>query len=428
MRKMNSNDTTKLMEQMVGRENMVAAYRRVMSNAGAGGIDGMPVDELRDYLRKNWPLIREQLLEGTYRPHAVRGVEIPKPAGGVRLLGIPTVTDRLIQQALHQILNPIFEPGFSGHSYGFRPGRSAHQAVLKAKEYQLAGKTWVVDMDLAKFFDEVNHDLLMARVARKVKDKRVLKLIRAFLHAGIMVNGVVREREKGTPQGGNLSPLLSNIMLDDLDRELERRGHSFCRYADDCNIYVRSRKAGERVMQSITRFVERKLKLRVNGEKSAVARPWARKFLGYSFTNESKPRIRVAKESVQRFMGNMRNLWRKGRGRKLGRFIKWDVNPVLRGWISYFRCAETRKFAEDLDGWIRRKLRCILWRQWKRPWTRRVRLMQQGLSEEQAVTSAFNQRGSWWNAGAAHMHFAFPKKYFDTCGLVSFVDSFCHVR
>jgi RNA-directed DNA polymerase len=425
---MNSNETTELMQQVVGRKNMVAAYRRVMSNAGAGGSDLMPVSELRDYLKENWSLIREQLLEGTYRPRPVRGVEIPKPNGGKRLLGIPAVVDRLIQQALYQTLSPIFEPGFSSHSYGFRPGRNAQQAVLAAKEYQLEGKVWVVDMDLAKFFDEVNHDLLMARVARKVKDKKVLMLIRSYLGAGIMINGVVREREKGTPQGGNLSPLLSNIMLDDLDKELERRGHGFCRYADDCNIYVRSRKAGERVMTSITRYVERKLKLRVNREKSAVARPWERKFLGYSFTWETKPRIRVAKESVKRLVGNIEELGRKGRGTNLERFITQDVNPVLRGWINYFRCAETRRFAEDLDGWIRRKLRCVIWRQWKRPWTRRVRLMKRGLPEEQAVMSAFNQRGSWWNAGAAHMHYAFPKKFFDSLGLVSLAESLGCVR
>jgi RNA-directed DNA polymerase len=261
-----------------------------------------------------------------------------------------------------------------------------------------------------------------------VKDKVVLKLIRAFLRAGIMMNGVVREREKGTPQGGNLSPLLSNIMLDDLDKELERRGHSFCRYADDCNIYVRSKRAGERVMKSITRVVERKLKLRVNKEKSAVAKPWARKFLGFSFTNEAKPRIRVAKESIRRFVANIKDLWRKGRGRNLGRFIQWDVNPILRGWINYFRCAETKQFAEDLDGWVRRKLRCILWRQWKRPKTRQAMLMKRGLPEEQAVMSAYNQRGNWWNAGAAHMNVAFPKKFFDSLKLVSLVDTRCCAR
>jgi group II intron reverse transcriptase/maturase len=425
---MNSNDGTKFMQRVVGRENMMAAYRRVMSKAGAGGSDKMPVTELREYLKGNWPLIKEQLLGGTYRPQSVRGVAIPKPNGGTRLLGIPSVIDRLIQQALYQTLSPIFEPGFSSHSYGFRPGRNAQQAVLKAKEYQAEGKRWVVDMDLAKFFDEVNHDILMARVARKVKDKEVLRLIRAYLRAGMMVNGVVRERAKGTPQGGNLSPLLANIILDDLDKELERRGHSFCRYADDCNIYVQSRKAGERVMSSLTRFLERKLKLRVNKEKSAVARPWERKFLGYSFTWESRPRIRVAKESIRRFSENIKELWRKGRGKNLERFIRWDVNPVIRGWINYFRCAETKTFAEDLDGWIRRKLRCILWRQWKRPWTRRARLIGQGLPEEQAVMSAFNQRGPWWNSGAAHMNLAFPKKFFDSCGLVSLVDVLCGAR
>jgi RNA-directed DNA polymerase len=285
-----------------------------------------------------------------------------------------------------------------------------------------------VDIDLAKFFDEVNHNLLMARIAKEVGDKRILRLIRRYLQAGIMVNGVVMEREKGTPQGGPLSPLLSNIMLDALDKELEKRGLPFCRYADDCNIYVGSRRAGERVMASITAFIEAKLKLKVNRDKSAVARPWERKFLGYSFTSERKTRLRVAEASIDRFKEKVRALFRAGRGRNLGWFIRETLNPLIRGWVQYFSRAETKLFAQELDGWLRRRLRCTLWRQWKRPWTRRCRLMERGLPEEKAVQSAFNQRGPWWNSGAAHMSFAFPKKYFDRLGLFSMVDLLCQSR
>jgi RNA-directed DNA polymerase len=416
---------TELIERLVERENMLKAYHRVVGNKGAAGVDGMTVDKLRAFLKEHWVTIKGQLLSGTYYPQPVRGVEIPKPGGGRRRLGIPTVVDRMIQQALYQVLNPLFEPHFSESSYGFREGRNAHQAVLKAKEFQIEGKRWVVDIDLAKFFDEVNHDLLVARVSRKVKDWRVLTLIRRYLRAGILRDGRIEGRDKGTPQGGNLSPFLSNIMLDDLDRELEQRGHSFCRYADDCNIYVGSRKAGERVMTAITRFVEIKLKLRVNREKSAVARPWVRKFLGYSFTNERHPRIRVPRETIRRLKANLKQEFRKGRGRNIKRHIADDLNPVIRGWIDFFSLAEVKTFTEDLDGWIRRKCRGILWRQWKRPWTRKVKLMKRGLGENRAVQSAFNGRGPWWNAGASHMNAAFPKKYFDTLGLVSMVDRLC---
>jgi RNA-directed DNA polymerase len=325
----------------------------------------------------------------------------------------------LVQQALHQVLSPLFEPGFSEHSYGFRPGRSAHQAVCKARDYQQEGYRWVVDMDLAQFFDEVNHDILMARVGRKVKDWRVKTVIRRYLRSGIMLGGVVSVPTKGTPQGGPLSPLLSNMVLDDLDKELERRGHRFCRYADDCNVYVGSRRSGQRVMASITRFVENRLKLRVNREKSAVARPWHRKFLGYTFSWHIKTRIRVAEQSVKRLKGQLKEVFRKAKGRNLGRFIQQDLNPVLRGWSYYFRLAEFLGFADEMDQWIRRHLRCIVWRQWKRPWKRFQMLMKLGLPEERAVRSAFNQRGSWFNAGASHMHQALPKRYFDQFGLIS---------
>ncbi len=412
-----------LMEAVVGRENMRQALRRVESNKGSAGVDDMSTGELRAYLKAHWPRIKEDLLAGRYQPSPVRKVEIPKPGGkGMRQLGIPTVLDRLIQQALLQVLQLVFEPGFSESSYGFRPGRSAHQAVQQARSYVAQGRRWVVDLDLEKFFDRVNHDMLMARVARKIRDKRVLRIIRRFLEAGVMAGGLVSQRTEGTPQGGPLSPLLSNVLLDDLDKELERRGHSFCRYADDCNIYVRTRRSGERVMESVTGFLEKRLKLKVNREKSAVDRPWKRKFLGYSLTWEREPRLKVAPSSVERLKGNLKVLFRKGRGRNLGRFIREDLTPVLRGWVSYFRLAGVRGVFEELDQWIRRRLRANLWRQWKRNYTRAKRLMQLGLSEEQAWRSATNGRGPWWNAGAAHMNLALPKKYFDACGLASLLD------
>jgi RNA-directed DNA polymerase len=383
----------------------------------------MSVEDLGSFLRAHWPKIKERLCEGSYGPKPVRRVTIPKASGGLRPLGIPTVLDRLIQQALHQVLSLLFEPEFSEHSFGFRPGRSAHQAVLQARQYQHDGKRWVVDMDLAQFFDEVNHDKLMAKVGRKVKDWRGKALIRRYLRAGVLSGGVVSVSHKGTPQGGPLSPLLSNIVLDELDRELERRGHCFCRYADDCNIYVGSRKSGERVMASVTQFVEQRLKLKVNRDKSAVARPWQRKFLGYSFSWHRKAGIRVAKASIKRFKGNLKVLFRKGRGRNLGRLIEQDLNPVIRGWINYFRLSEFRGFAEELDQWLRRHLRCILWRQWKHRWRRFQMLMKLGLPEERAARSAFNQRGPWFNAGASHMNQALPKRYFDQFGLISMLQS-----
>ena len=412
-------EKAQLMERVVERSNMQAALRRVKQNKGAPGVDGMSVGELGGFLRTHWPKIRERLCEGTYEPMPVKRVQIPKANGGKRPLGIPTVLDRLIQQALHQVLSPLWDADFSEHSYGFRPGRSAHQAVLGARAYQREGKRWVVDVDLAQFFDEVNHDILMARIGLRVKDWRVKMLIRRYLRSGVLWGGVVSVPSKGTPQGGPLSPLLSNIVLDDLDKELERRGHSFCRYADDCNVYVASRRSGQRVMESITRFVEQRLKLRINREKSAVARPWHRKFLGYTFSWHYQSRIRVAKQSIERFRGNLKALFRKGRGRNMARFIQEDLNPVLRGWSNYFRLSEFLGFAEELDQWVRRRLRCIIWRQWKRPWKRFKMLTKQGLSEERAVRSAFNQRGPWFNAGSSHMNQALPKRYFDQFGLIS---------
>jgi RNA-directed DNA polymerase len=412
--------TANLMEAVVERSNMLTALHRVESNKGAAGVDRMTVAELRAYLKEQWPKIRESLLSGSYEPKPVRRVEIPKPDGkGVRKLGIPTVVDRLIQQALHQVMSPIFDPAFSGSSYGFRPGRSAQDAVTQAREYVREGRRWVVDLDLEKFFDRVNHDILMARVAGKVKDKRVLLLIRKYLQAGVMEEGLTVASLEGTPQGGPLSPLLSNLMLDDLDRELERRGHQFCRYADDCNVYVKSRHAGERVMESLTRFLEQKLRLKVNREKSAVGRPWERKFLGYSMTFHMKALLKAAPQSVKRFRLKLKELFRVGRGRNLERFIREALNPVIRGWANYFHLSGTRGTFEELDEWLRRKLRCMLWRQWKRVWTRFKRLKARGLDEVRAWKSATNGRGSWWNSGASHMNEAFPKRFFDQLGLLS---------
>ena len=416
-------EAEQLLEAVVERKNMWLALKQVERNSGAAGVDNMTVGQLRTYLREHWLRIKEELLAGSYQPQPVLKVEIPKPGGkGMRMLGIPTVVDRLLQQALHQVLSPLFEPHFSESSYGFRPQRSAHQAVLKARQYVREGRRWVVDMDLEKFFDRVNHDILMSRLARRIKDKRVLRLIRRYLQAGMMSNGLTTGRREGTPQGGPLSPLLSNILLDELDKELERRGHKFCRYADDCNVYVQSRSAGARVRKSLTIFLERRLRLKVNAEKSAVARPWDRKFLGYSVTSQRESRLKVAPGSVQRLKEKLREIFRRGRGRNLGKLIEEELTPLLRGWMNYFRLAEVKGIFEELDSWIRRKLRNLIWRKWKRPLTRMKQLIGRGLARVQALRSAMNGRGPWWNAGAAHMHAAFPKSYFDRCGLLSLMD------
>jgi RNA-directed DNA polymerase len=411
-----------LMEAVCERGNLRLAYERVIKNKGAAGVDGIGVSAFKDHLKRYWPTIKAKLLAGTYIPLPVRRVDIPKPQGGVRTLGIPTLTDRLIQQALHQVLSPIFEPTFSASSYGFRPGRNAHQAVLAAQRYVAEGRRVVVDLDLEKFFDRVDHDLLLGRLGQQIGDRRVLQLIRRYLQAGMMAEGLVSPRTEGTPQGGPLSPLLSNILLTDLDRELERRGHAFCRYADDCNIYVRSQRAGERVLASLARFLTQRLRLKVNVAKSAVAHPWERKFLGYSLTWHQAPKRRIAPSSLQRLERRVRAVLKGARGRSLSSTIH-ELNPILRGWAAYFKLTETKWALEELDGWIRHKLRCILWRQWKRPYTRARNLMKAGLTEARAFRSAFNQRGPWWNSGKSHMNQAFRKSYFDRMGLVSLLDT-----
>jgi RNA-directed DNA polymerase len=410
------------MEEAMRRENIKAAHARVVRNGGAPGVDGMTVEELLPYCREHWARIREELLSGRYKPQAVRRVEIPKPDGkGTRMLGIPTVLDRMIQQALLQVLTPIFDPTFSDASFGFRLGRSTHGAVRRAREHMAAGYRWVVDLDLEKFFDRVNHDVLMARVARRVKDKRVLLLIRRYLQAGMMEGGLVSPRTEGTPQGGPLSPLLSNVLLDELDKELERRGHRFVRYADDCNVYVRSETSGKRVMASLEQFLRERLRLKINREKSAVARPWKRKFLGYTVTWHRDPKLKVALQSIQRLKAKLRPILRRGRGRSLTQVIE-ELGPILRGWAAYFRLAEVKGSFEALDEWLRRKLRCILWRQWKIPRTRVKKLRKLGLDADRAKISAYNGRGPWWNAGASHMNQAVPTRWLRRMGLVSLLD------
>ncbi|MCF6599451.1 group II intron reverse transcriptase/maturase [Escherichia coli] len=380
------------MEAVITRENLMLACQRVVENKGAAGVDNLSVAELKPWLKKNWRSVRQALIDGNYQPRAIRRMDIPKPDGGVRTSGIPTVVDRLIQQAIAQQLSAIVDKSFSGSSYGFRPGRNTWQAVQQAQRYIRGGKRWVVDMDLEKFFDRVDHRLLMTRLARTIKDRRVLRLIRRYLKAEIVRDGQREKWQEGIPQGGPLSPLLSNILLDELDKELERRGHSFCRYADDCNIYVSSRKAGDHLLKNIRAFVENKLKLKVNKKKSAVARPWERKFLGYSVTWHKQAKLKIA------------------------------LTPVLRGWISYFRLTEVRGVLEELDGWIKRKLRCLLWRQWKRPGTRTKNLQRAGLSKDRAMISAYNNHGSWWNSGSSHMNQAIKNAWFSRQGLISLLE------
>ena len=411
--------TEVLMEEVVRRDNLFRALRQVQSNKGAPGIDGMTVEELPGCLKKEWPRIKEELLAASYVPSPVKRVDIPKSGGGTRKLGIPIVVDRFIAQATLQVLGPIFDKNFSVSSHGFRKGHSQHSALAQAQGYMGEGFRWVVDFDIAKFFDTVNHDILMNRIAKKIGDKRLLKLIRRLLQAGIMEGGLERPTKEGAPQGSPLSPLLSNVYLDELDKELERRGHRFVRYADDCNVYVRSRRAGERVMASIVRFLEKKFKLKVNKGKSTVDRPWRRKFLGHSVTRQKDVRLRPAPENVKRAKKRIRELTgRRARGRNIKKVIA-DLNVFLRGWVDYFRMVHVKSVFEKLDKWIRRRLRKLLWRQWKRPRTRRKRLISFGIDLWNAWKSSVNGRGAWWNAGAPHMCRAISNRRLSKWGLLS---------
>jgi RNA-directed DNA polymerase len=405
-----------LMEEVCERENCKQALARVKANKGSPGVDGMTVQQLPEHLKQHWPAIREQLLSGTYVPQPVKRVEIPKPDGGVRKLGIPTVMDRLIQQAVMQVLQRKWDRTFSDHSYGFRPGRSAHQAVEAAQQYIAAGYRWVVDLDLEKFFDRVNHDKLMAKIAERVSDKRLLKLIRTFLRAGVMEDGLVSPVDEGTPQGGPLSPLLSNIVLDELDQELERRGLRFARYADDSNIYVRSRRAGERVMGSITRFITEQLKLKVNQQKSAVARPWERKFMGFSFTSAGVPKRRIAPKAVGRFKERIRELTSRTRGVGTERMAE-ELARYLRGWIGYFGKCETPSVLEGLEKWFRRRLRSAIWKQWKRGSVRFAELRKRDVGTHLAAKTAGSAHGPWRLADSLALHVALPNAYFDSLGI-----------
>jgi RNA-directed DNA polymerase len=407
-------------EHIITDANIQEATCAVKRNKGAPGVDGVTVSDIDDILRKQLPEIKKAILEGKYYPQLVKRVEIPKPDGkGIRKLGIPTVLDRIIQQAILQVITPVFEVAFSNYSFGFRPYRSAHQAVLQAQKYIQEGYEWVIDIDLEKFFDKVNHDMLMARVARKVKDKKILLLIRRFLESGIMENGLIIMNEEGTPQGGPLSPLLSNIMLDDFDKELEGRGHRFCRYADDCNIYVKSEKAGRRVMESVIKYLTSILKLKVNLEKSAVDRPWNRKFLGFSFTQGKEPnRIKVHESRIKRFKDKVRESIKKAKGSNITVTIKRDLMPVVRGWFNYFSLAEARSIFASLDGWIRRKLRGALWKQWKKPRRRIQQLVILGRKKITAKKLAYSSKGSWRLAKSEEMHRALSNKFLEDLGFI----------
>ena len=408
----------RMMEEVCKRENCIQALKRVKENGGSAGIDGMTVKELSGYLMKHWPAIKEQLLSGTYKPKPVRRVEIPKPDGGKRKLGIPTVLDRFVQQAVMQVLQRKWDPTFSNSSYGFRPRRSQHQAIEAAQKHIRAGHRWVVDIDLEKFFDRVNHDRLMAALAKRIRDKRMLGLIRAFLKAGVMEDGLVSPSEEGTPQGGPISPLLSNIVLDELDRELRRRGHRFVRYADDCNIYVRSRKAGNRVMASISKFITEKLKLKVNAAKSAVAQPWERKFLGFSFfyTKFGETRRRIAPKSIERFKERIRGITQRRSSVSLEKMIK-ELSSFIKGWRAYFGFCQTKFVLELLDGWIRRRLRSFLWTRWKNGHRRAEQLVKLGMGKSHARKIAWSSLGPWRISSSPPLHHALSNEYFDSLGL-----------
>jgi RNA-directed DNA polymerase len=414
-------NTRRIMEDVCERANLKKALRQVRSNKGSAGIDRMTVDQLGDYLKQHWPAIREQLLNGTYEPKPVRRVEIPKPDGGMRKLGIPTVLDRFIQQAVMQVLQRRWDPTFSRHSYGFRPRRSAHHAVAQAQQYIAQGYGWVIDLDLEKFFDRVNHDKLVGQVVKRIEDKRLLKLIRAFLNAGVMENGLVSPSVEGTPQGGPLSPLLSNIVLDELDQELERRGHRFVRYADDCNIYVRSERAGQRVMGSITRFITQKLKLKVNEAKSAVARPQARKFLGFSFSAGPDIKRMIAPKSLERFKRRIRDITSRAKGVSIKTTME-ELAPYMRGWRDYFGFCETPEVLVALTRWVRLRLRAALWRQWKTPRRRRAALIALRVFGELCNT-AYSGRGPWYLARSKALSVGLSNVHFKSLGLPSLIEA-----
>jgi len=411
----------RLMEEVCERENCKQALARVKANRGSPGVDGMTVHDLPGYLQQHWSVIREQLLSGTYKPQPVKRVEIPKPEGGVRKLGIPTVLDRFMQQAVMQVLQDRWDRTFSSNSYGFRPGRSAHQAVEQAQQYIAEGYRVVVDLDLEKFFDRVNHDRLMAKLAERISDKRLLKLIRSFLQAGVMEDGLVSPVDEGTPQGGPLSPLPSNIVLDEFDRELERRKLRFARYADDSNIYVRSRRAGERVMKSLVRFMATRLKLKVNDQKSAVAEPWERKFLGFSFTSGPTPKRRIAPKAVLRFKERVRELTSRTRSVSVDRMAE-ELARYLRGWVGYFGNCETPSVLKHLEEWTRRRLRSAIWKQWKRGATRFAELRKRGVGKDLAAKAAGSAHGPWQLANSPALAMALPNAYFTSLGLPSLTE------
>jgi RNA-directed DNA polymerase len=415
--------TNRLMEEIVERENLKEALRRVKANKGGPGVDGMTVNQLDDYLKQHWPAVREQLLSGTYKPKPVKRVEIPKPDGGVRKLGIPSVLCRFIQQAVMQVLQRQWDPTFSDHSYGFRPGRSAHQAVAQAQRYIAEGYSWVVDLDLEKFFDRVNHDKLMAQIAKRVEDKRLLKLIRTFLTTGAMENGLVSPSVEGTPQGGPLSPLLSNLVLDALDRELELRGHRYVRYADDSNIYVRSERAGQRVIKSVTRFITQQLKLKVNENKSAVARPQERKFLGFSFTDGPEIKRAIAPKALTRFKDKIREITRQAKGVSIETTVK-RLATYMVGWRGYFGFCETPEVLIGLIRWVRLRLRCALWRQWKTPRRRQAALLELGVRRKLAANTAGSGRGPWYLARSKALSVGASNAYFRSLGLPSLFENY----
>jgi RNA-directed DNA polymerase len=417
-----------MLEQLLSRENLLEALKRVEANKGTHGVDGMSVKSLREHIKQNWQTIRQAIEEGTYQPNPVRRVEIPKPnGGGVRMLGIPTVTDRMLQQAIAQVLTPMFDPQFSESSYGFRPKRRGHDAVRKAREFMKEGYRFVVDLDLEKFFDRVNHDRLMMKIAEKVEDKKVLLLIRKYLQSGVMENGIVQPTSEGAPQGGPLSPLLSNVVLDELDKELEKRRHRFVRYADDCNIYVKTKRAGERVKASVTQFIEAKLKLKVNQAKSAVDRPWKRKFLGFSFSVNKEPKVRIAKQSLQKAESKIREITSRRKSMKMDERIK-ELNQYLIGWCGYFSLADTPSIFQGMDEWIRRRLRMCLWKQWKKPKTKVKRLLSLGVPKDKAFEWGNTRKGYWRIACSPVLHRTLDNQYWKSNGLKSLMDRYNSLR